>query len=475
MRRYVIIFVLLISALMFAKFQEPDDEKEKDNVPETNRPDSKLWLQTDIKPNTSSELEKAEIKMAELYYQKEELEEQIQAELEKINIEKSELKKNEDELLRLTEVTTSEAEYETMQTEPDSLTAEEKRLLEEAEREYNQAQADSLSKAQLSQTEELPESIIRKNKLVSSAAFGIHLNNERESKNTVRTFDIPSLSYKFEVNPKSALKIYFYSDLGYKLQKLTVDGDAPDGMDAYESALYIFIDPAVRIGASQFYFIKLGLPLKFDQITPQIEDPEAYNRTAMNFSVSGGYDNRTEDIHKISPWDQFEEGLLAEAKYTMGIYYSVAGQDFDQLTNRIDMILSFSRLDERYNLMLKPYILFEYEMNDKIVDPLWLTAGIFSAWDYKTDININGYLNVKYGQIDPDNDTDLWGTETFLQAGLEAKYYVFNELNIFSQISLNQLLFADKDPYSVDGNGVQEDDPEIMIRLGLEYASDFRK
>ncbi|MCG2761155.1 MAG: hypothetical protein L6407_08090 [Candidatus Delongbacteria bacterium] len=322
---------------------------------------------------------------------------------------------------------------------------------------------------------EIEESLIIKNKLVSAASLSVLLNHERESEKTKREFDTPSFSYQFEIQPKKSLKFYCNADCGINLNRLTVDGEAPENMDSYEINSNINLAPELKMNASRTYFLKLGLPFYYNHTSPQKENTAVVDTTSLNFSSSFGFDSRESDIHAFSPWDEFERGLLAEFNYTTGIFYSANSQDFDDLTNRIYFLLSLSKFSERYNLMLKPYISFEIELNDRIVDPIWFTAGVFSAWDYKMDINLNGYMKIKYGQFDVDNDTDLWGTETFYQAGIGANYYIFKEFDLFTEINFNKLLFADKDPVTVDGNGVQEDDLEISIKFGLKYLIDFRK
>lgn len=408
-----------------------------------------------------SEIERLEIKAAELEFQKLGIQEKILEESEKLEFQRSELTTTQqvlEELLKenpktqLPDSDNADIHVDDYETEELPVKVE---LIDE---EYydNQSVNDEFRSVF-----GVKNIVFKKNKVISSAAFGFISNAQGDKNINSDIFEIPEIMYELETYISSNVRFKINSSMAAKFKKSEYEKKIPDGMDCYEEFYQLYFEPDLKVFLLDNYFAGISTPYRYIYVSPQVEDAEYNYYTTAELKFTLGYDSRVTDISLISPWSRFESGWFGGAEF-----HSYENLINDGLNHEFSLKLSKAMIFQEKFLMLRPYISLSSETKNTY-DPLWFDAGIFAAWDFVLNINLNGFINVSYGQLDRNNNADLWGTETFFKAGAELNYYFSESLGIFSCYRIEKLLFAEE--------GVQVDDPEIFLKIGLKYTVGFIK
>lgn len=360
-----------------------------------------------------SDYEKLELKIADLEFQMEELERQIQADSERLEIEKLLINKYTEEL-------------------------------EEKEDEYfNGQKGITAGSDYYSQY---------KNEL--TAVSGIVLTFDNAEKPLFRTdIKMPAVDYKYESDISDFVRLYFYSGMGYEAVRSVWDGehrtDPADNLqhrtDTFSNEIYMYIDPKVKLHLTNGLFLKAALPFEYSEFTPQRYEggkrADSYGVFGLEMVAEFGFDNRIIEKHLLSPWNNFEEGISVLGFFRPGITASVDGESADDLPAYIGMEACYSELLNNDD-MIKAYLTHSYQNNeDAGYKNTWITFGALYSRDFSRVINLESDIHItvdereisdKYDPADPDDDI---GTYWYIDASSKIHYYKIPELDAYFGIN----------------------------------------
>jgi hypothetical protein len=308
---------------------------------------------------------------------------------------------------------------------------------------------------------------INKNRLLSGVETGYVINSGGISEGSVISTTIPSFKYELQFRPQKIIQLYLDGSFGIDKTKELFEGEAEGDANVYASDTYLRIDPAMKLFIGGSFFYRNSLKYAFNSFNEQLKNAESHSSTSLSMISSFGYDSREIDKYLISPWGLFEKGFLADFYYSVEFFRTFDNEDEEETSRKSGLEIAYAFLDMQKNIMYRPYVKYDAELNTKLVYPWWLTAGVFAAWDILPDLNLTADLSTRYGQIDPDKKLGiLMGTETFVSGSAGVSYYVFGNLSLELKLSAEQMLNPEE--------GVQPDQPEITISAGARYISDFR-
>lgn len=323
---------------------------------------------------------------------------------------------------------------------------------------------------------------------------------------------VPYAKYYLETIQQEKNKFYLTGEMGYKMHKMTLDGEAPDeNSDQFGMTFYLDLQPEIKliipnemlekfgkpsskssdgwsdtgewVGESNAetvnkWFTSLGLPVYYASVTPQNELLDAYNETVVDFTFKLGYDDKKVDIKKLTPWAKFEKGLLAyglfEYRVTesneyldnlrdgenteMPMRFGLASQYAYDLDNLNSMVKGFLSL--KYQMEAESWRVFPWEYTGRGYKGSYLdlTYGMEYAQDFNSQFNLISQLQYTTWQL---HDDQYDNSINALYFDSKLNYYPIKEVNVFGGMNMTVHL-KEKDK-----------EPEFKFYLGGVYTLDF--
>ncbi|MBN2790493.1 MAG: hypothetical protein JXR69_09920 [Candidatus Delongbacteria bacterium] len=286
----------------------------------------------------------------------------------------------------------------------------------------------------------------------------VGLDYSMQDKTTGMGLYVPAVDYQFEGKPSDMFKLYLYSDLGYEMMKVSNDGEAVDA--ASYGKMYFDLKPMGKLYLPSNLFVKVELPFSYTNVASDVDGLDAIPTMGMNLKAAFGYDTRKVYVHGLTPWDLFEDGILFDAFYQMGLMKSVDGED------AIDFVPAYFGVEGAYAyykdaMMVKPYLKYRMQMNeDTGAKDADLNIGVDFVKDFTEQFNLEAGLN--YMMVMPE-DSDVDGESDFA-IGAGVNYYVMPELDIFAGFG-----------YWMDMTKDNETDPIMTFTVGAEYTLNLIK
>ena len=370
----------------------------------------------------------------------------------------------------------------------------------------------ALCAAAFGQIKKGPETEILKNRFDGGAYFNYEFDTAELPVSTT-AFTIPYIRYELETAQGENNKFYLDGDLSYNFSKTVVDGEAPDGADQFGTVLNLQLDPRFRFYVTEEmlknmgggeeetvedntwndwedadepitkgdgkWFFQVGLPVTYQNITPQNDSLDAVTSTFVDADIRIGFYNKKVDLVKKTPWGKFEKGWMIYGLFD----YRLVETYYDEDSETMPIALGAAG-DYAYELdswiadaTVKGFLTFKYQMADEAMLVIPKTAEAPSGWEYFgksmnlrygfeyaqdfTDfLNVN--LTMAYNTIqlldDPEDDS-----QNFLEMYGRANFYLpaIPELNIWGGIDWTGHL-----PEKLDYT------PDFNFTIGAEYRFD---
>jgi len=354
-----------------------------------------------------------------------------------------------------------------------------------------------------------PDTKIIKNKMDAGFYFN-YIFNSADIPVSTTGFGIPVLKYYLETAQEETNKFFLNGDLGYNMSKTIHDGDVLEGEDRYASVMYFDLDPQFRFyvtdemmakfrgskkeepkddkwndwvdtdtetkTASKIkWFFAFGLPLLYENVTPQNESLDAEAHSAVDFTVNFGIDNKQVDIKKLSPWAKFQKGYFVyglfeyrlsesygdESPEKLPMFFGASGDYAYELDNWVSNATARGFMSIKYQLAAEAIEIFpwEYTMGYQ-GNYLDLTFGVEYAQDFTDKLNLVASVSGTTWQLGDDPEGDSINSMKF---DATLNYYSIPELCAFAGFGFETHL---KD---------EDSTPDYRVTLGAAYTLDFIK
>lgn len=351
---------------------------------------------------------------------------------------------------------------------------------------------------------------VLKNKIDAGAHFS-SMFNTAEVPVGETNITIPYAKYYLETIQEEKNKFYLTGEMGYKMHKMTIDGKAPEDGDQFGMTFYLDLQPEIKliipnevmeklgkpsskssdgwsesgewVGDSNAetvnkWFMSIGLPIYYANITPQIDTLDTFSETLVDLTFKLGYDDKKEDIKKLSPWAKFEKGLLAYGLFEYRVSESNEYMENLRKGENIEMPMRFGLTSEyahdldNLNAMLKGFLTLKYQMEAESwrVFP-WeytgrgykgsyidLSYGIEYVQDFSGNLNLFSRIKYNTWQL---SDDPYDNSINALYFDSQLNYYPIKEVNVFGGMNIIVHL-REKDK-----------EPEFKFSLGGVYTLDF--
>jgi hypothetical protein len=354
-----------------------------------------------------------------------------------------------------------------------------------------------------------------KNKLDAGGYFGYEFNSADEPQATT-DFTIPYAKYSFQTVQKETNKFFLNGEFGYNMNKTTIDGEAPEGWDEYETRLFLNIDPEMRLyltkemfeqqkkkssGAKKTgkgkveeeedvwmeeeeeggysprnknrWFISAGLPVSYEMINTQFEDDDTETSTFVDIVAKLGYDDKLVDIKKLSPWAKFEDGIFGYLYFDYRAVETYYGEDTETRPMAFGARAEYAYDSGNYvkNSMIKAFGEAKYQMTDEAARFFpWefvsapfvgkyyeLEYGVEYAQDITDRINLNAVLTACTSQLDDEDGNSI----NSFDLSTRMNYYPIPELNVFGGFGVRTHLKE------------EDSEPDYKLHIGAAYTFDF--
>ncbi|MBN2790494.1 MAG: hypothetical protein JXR69_09925 [Candidatus Delongbacteria bacterium] len=297
---------------------------------------------------------------------------------------------------------------------------------------------------------------ITKNELVGGVKYFYNFDAGDPS-NELTNVNIPYVDYKFEIMLGKLFKIYAHPSIGYKMYKVTVDGEAPIGYDRYATEFYFSVKPMLKfyfpkqLLTMDGFFAKGALPIYSGSISPQKENPApAEHIRTVDISFNLGYDNRKIDQHLLTPWDSFEQGWAAYLTYDEHLIKTVSDPEESNAyltTEPRFMGISgcYSHLVKKENMMVKMSLDYLYQLN-----PDWseggkdttIDLGVLFAYDIIKEVNAGANLGFRVKELEM-TDAFGYGSYNYFVFGAHGHYYPLPLFDVYGAFELDMDLTSD--------------------------------
>ncbi len=360
-----------------------------------------------------------------------------------------------------------------------------------------------------------PETVVIKNKIDAGLDFGYTFNSADIPVSTTG-FSIPNLRYTLETAQEETNKFFLFGDLRYDMSKTIYDGEAHEGEDGFGSTLYLHIDPQFRFYVtkemlSKFgggeedkkatgkkgkkdsweedwvdteeeqkavddknrWFFAFGLPLTYESITPQNENIDGYSHSVVDFTLNVGYDKKTVDIKKLSPWAKFQDGYFVyglfeyrltesyddESPEKLPMFFGAAGDYAYDLEKWIPNAVARGFMSIKYQLATEAVRVFPWEYTKGYQGSyLDLSFGVEYAQDFNDKLNFVASISGTTWQLGDDPESDSINS---MKLDTRVNYYSIPELNVFAGFGF-EVHLKEKDKV-----------PDYKLTLGASYNFDF--
>ena len=299
---------------------------------------------------------------------------------------------------------------------------------------------------------------ISRNRVMGMVGLGYGMTEVADLPVNTMGLTVPDINYQFEGKPSDMFKLYLYGELGYYMSSVTVDGEDAKGFGG--STLLLGLNPMGKLYLPNNLFAKVALPFEYTSNTSDADGAEAIPVQEMNAIVSFGYDTREIYVHGLTPWDMFENGIVAYGFYDMGLTYSVDGEAADELPSYVGFYGAYAYYADA--MMVKPYVQYKMGMNDKVDEDSYMSIGLDFAKDLNEQMNIQANLDFNMHML-ADAPEGMEDSYNDIYVDAMFGYYVMPELLVGAGVGYSQDLTTE------DANGV------TMIMLGAEYTLDLIK
>jgi hypothetical protein len=343
---------------------------------------------------------------------------------------------------------------------------------------------------------------VLKNKLDAGMHFS-NMFNTAEIPVGEMSITIPYAKYYLETIQEEKNKFYLTGEMGYKMHKMTIDGEAPENGDQFGMTFYMDLQPEIKliipnevleklgkpsskssdgwsdtgewVGDSNAetvnkWFTSIGLPVYYANVTPQIDTLETFNETVVDLTFKLGYDDKKEDVEKLTPWAKFEKGLLAYGLFEYRMSETFNGESNDKMPMNFGIASEYAYDLDNLNAMVKGFLSLKYQMEaDAITIFPWeytrgyvgtyldLSFGLEYAQDINEQFNIVSSLKATTWQLDDDAKNSI----NSMSIDAKLNYYPLKEVNVFGGMNMTVHL-KEKDK-----------EPEFKFYLGGVYTLDF--
>jgi len=268
------------------------------------------------------------------------------------------------------------------------------------------------------------------------------------------TYSLPQTEWKVEIDPNENLKIYFNTALGYSASRLNGD----------HNELVFSADPMLKYTFSGAFFIKGGLPLSFG--TYSLTSGRRVLIKDFSAAANLGFDNRDIEIRKLTPWDNFEDGMALYGVFETDIVFSVDNNPEEELPSYAGLEAAYAYPLE--NGMVKGNVSYRYQLNENYLGRInerggmnsTLIFGLLYAKDLNRNFNFNAEADFMIIELE-EQDAAENGAYNYLGLGTELNYYPNSVLRFIAGVG------ATKD--------LTTDDAELIygLKFGIEAAIDF--
>ncbi len=299
---------------------------------------------------------------------------------------------------------------------------------------------------------------ITRNRVIGLLGLGYGITEVADLPVNTMGLSVPDINYQFEAKPNDMFKLYLYGELGYFMDKVTVDGEAADAMSG--STLLLGLNPMGKLYLPNSLFAKVALPFEYSSYTSDLSGAEAVPVQGMDAEISFGYDTREIYIHGLTPYDLFEKGIVAYGFYNMGLMYSVDGEDADELPSYAGFYGAYAHYADA--MMIKPYLKYKMGMNDKVDENGYFNIGVDFGKDFSEQLNVTANLDFGMTMLP---EEDAAGNDAYNELNVQAMaaYYVMPELAIGGGLGMYMDLTTE------DAN------PVYLFMVGAEYTLDLIK
>ena len=325
-----------------------------------------------------------------------------------------------------------------------------------------------LASVSFGQIKKGPETEILKNRFDGGAYFNYEFDTADLPVSTT-AFTIPYIRYNLETAQGENNKFYLDGDLSYNFSKTVIDGEAPEGADQFGSVLNLHLDPRFRFYVTEEslkkmggekkaateddnwddwqdaeepvvkgdgkWFFQVGLPITYEQITPQYEDADGVSSTFVDASIDIGFFNKKVDLVKKTPWGRFEKGWMAYGLFDYRLVETYYDEDSETMPMAVGAAGDYSyELDNWISdATIKGFMTVKYQMADEAIRlfPWEYTAGYMGkyldfsfgfeyAQDLNEQINLTAFLAGTTWQLGDDPESDSINSMKF---GSKVNYY----------------------------------------------------